>query len=156
MEFDENNGIKEREDDYVEIYSKKAIWWFSILASPLFGGILLVLNLKSAGYKRAMYTVLAFVILYALVTNILINEYISVYKIDINKAVANGNNSQLLTFCGIVIGFNIIGGLILTQYFFRKYFPDDDYYPKSVATPIFITVLIMLVLKLLGFGGLGL
>jgi len=37
MEFDENNGIKEREDDYVEIYSKKAIWWFSILASPLFG-----------------------------------------------------------------------------------------------------------------------
>jgi len=103
-----------------------------------------------------MYTVLAFVILYALVTNILINEYISVYKIDINKAVANGNNSQLLTFCGIVIGFNIIGGLILTQYFFRKYFPDDDYYPKSVATPIFITVLIMLVLKLLGFGGLGL
>ena len=156
MEFDENNGIKEREDDYVEIYSKKAIWWFSILASPLFGGILLVLNLKSAGYKRAMYTVLAFVILYALVTNILINEYISVYKIDINKAVANGNNSQLLTFCGIVIGFNIIGGLILAQYFFRKYFPDDDYYPKSVATPIFITVLIMLVLKLLGFGGLGL
>jgi hypothetical protein len=147
MEVDENNMPEEQEGEYVEIYSGWAIWWFSVLASPLFGGVLLVLNLKAAGYKKAMYMVLAFIILYMIMANVVINQFLLTHKVDFKVLSPN-----LGIFCGITIGLNIIAGLILSLYFFKKYFPDNDYYPKSILSPLFITVFVILLLRVIGLG----
>ncbi|GAB3911541.1 hypothetical protein [Mucilaginibacter boryungensis] len=107
-EKQENN-----EEAGVEIYSKMAIRGFSIFFSTLFGGALLFINLKNAGYKSAAYKVLAFAVGYTLLASILFS--------NIKGAVGGGS-----------VILNLIGGVILADYFFPKYFPDNDYYPRSI------------------------
>lgn len=163
MEFDENNIVEDQYDAAVEIYSRKAIFWFAVLASPLFGGILLMLNLKAAGYRKAVYYVLAFVVLFEVVSYILLANFVIYFKIDLvayQKKLMTydghsniiDNNIMLLSLLTIVL--KIIGALILTRYFFKKYFPDDDYYPKSIAGALLITVVVMLFLQVMGLGGI--
>lgn len=156
MEFDENNAAEEQDDNYVEIYSKRAIFWFSVLSYPFIGGVLLIQNLRAAGLKKAVYPVLIFSVLYYLISNILIDRYIVYNKIDVTaiKAAMTVFNNKIFILCILSILSNVIGGLILTQYFFKKYFPDDDYYPKSIGTALFITIILMLLLPLIGLGGL--
>ena len=50
--------------------------------------------------------------------------------------------------------FNIFGAAILTGYFFKKYFPEDDYYPKSIGKPLIISVIISLVVFLIIYYGM--
>jgi hypothetical protein len=145
MELDENNVPEEQEGDYVEIYSKKAIFWFSILAMPLIGGVLLVLNLRAAGFKKAAYTVAIFSVLYTAISDLAVSEYLIHFKVNLTVY-----NTNLFILSLLSIALNIAGALILTEYFFKKYFPEDDYYPKSIASPLFITVLIIIALKFLG------
>jgi len=147
MEVDENNEFEEQEEGAVEIYSKNAIFWFSVLAAPLFGGILLALNLKNAGYKKAMYWVIAFSIIFTVAADLGITAYLSANKININVY-----DQKLFFLSAISIALNITGAVILTQFFFKKYFPDDDYYPKSILTPLLVTILIILALRVLGLG----
>ena len=150
MEFDENNALEEQGEDAVEIYSKNAIFWFSVFASPLIGGVLLVLNLKEAGYKRGMYTVLAFTILYTAAINIATSEFMIANKID--KLNVNVPDKNFFIFSSISIGLNVAGGLILSMFFFKKYFPDDDYYPKSIVVPLLVVILLVVALKFIGIG----
>jgi hypothetical protein len=145
MELDENNVPEEQEGDYVEIYSKRAIFWFSVLAMPLIGGVLLVLNLRAAGLKKAAYMVAIFAVLYTALSDLAVSEYLMHYKIDLTVY-----NTNLFVLSLMSIGLNIAGGLILSEYFFKKYFPEDDYYPKSIANPLFVTVIIVIALKFLG------
>jgi hypothetical protein len=66
------------------IYSKWAILLFSILASPLVGGILLMINLRSAGYKRESIRVILFVIAYLFVAAMVIASVMKLpAKVDI-------------------------------------------------------------------------
>jgi hypothetical protein len=117
------------EEDHVEIYSKNAIRGFSIFFSPLFGGMLLYRNLRVAGYKSGARMVILFSILYTLISILIVSNFI---------------NSS-----GASLAINIIGAFILSDYFFPKYFPDDDYYPKPIWTALGISLLILLVLFLL-------
>jgi len=144
MEFDENNIREGEEEGYVEIYSKKAVFGFSVFPAPFVGGILLLLNLKEAGYKKAILPVLIFTIFYYLLTNLVLNEVLITYKVDLKTI--NINTAYLF---GAFFAMNIIGGIILTQYFFKKYFPDNDYYPKSIARPLLIIIFIIFVLGLM-------
>jgi hypothetical protein len=162
MEFEENNLPEEQEEDSVEIYSKRAIFWFSVL-SPLFGGALLLLNLKAAGYKKALYTVAIFTLLYYFLSNILLAAYVGYYKIDLQAYQAKilaykGNDLSIIDGRVVLlmvgaIGANVLGGLILSRYFFRRYFPENDYYPKSILSPLFVTIVIMFILRMTGLGG---
>src|ERR1700744_5484410 len=105
MEFDDNNAVEEQDNaDGVEIYSKWAIWGFSIFFSSIFGGVLLVLNLRAAGLKKAANTVLIFSILYFIASGMVVAGTIEM----------NINYLPLL--------LNIGGAAILTSYFFNKYF----------------------------------
>ena len=147
MEFAENNNIEEPEEEGVEIYSKKAIWWFSVIPMPLFGGILLAINLWNAGYKQAVYTVVAFALLYNIAIEFLVSWLMAYYKIIIPlnyKMDNNVLNEKIFALSGASVALNVIGGAILSQYFFKKYFPDDDYYPKSVSGPLIIVVMLMI------------
>jgi hypothetical protein len=109
----------------VEIYSKMAIRGFSIFFSTIFGGVLLFINLKNAGYKSAAYKVLAFAFGYTLVAAIIFSNI---------KAAGSGGS----------IFFNLIGGVILADYFFPKYFPEQDYYPRPIWGALGISLIICL------------
>ncbi|MEO6149557.1 MAG: hypothetical protein ABIP28_05325 [Mucilaginibacter sp.] len=128
--------VKDEEDaedpNAVEIYSKQAIWGFTIFFSTLFGGILLMQNLRAAGYKKAGYMVLLFSIIYKILT------------VAFTLIVG-------IRLLGVI--FDIAGGAILAEYFFRKYFPDDDYYPKPIwralAAAILLAILLVIALSIM-------
>jgi glucan phosphoethanolaminetransferase (alkaline phosphatase superfamily) len=138
MEFDENDDQPYNEDDYVEIYSKKAIFWFSVF-SPLFAGILLIINLWVAGFKSAVYQVVAFIMAWALATYFVENEIATVLHINLNKPATTLDLNMLYLNLDS-IAMNVLCGFILTRFFFKKYFPDDDYYPRSIQMPLFIFI----------------
>ncbi|NHA03663.1 hypothetical protein G7092_07650 [Mucilaginibacter sp. HC2] len=156
MDFDEDK-IEESEGDYVEIYSRRAIFWFAVF-SPLYAGILLIINLWVAGYKW----VISQVILFLLFSNLLLLFIVRALNIKpdleaLRKFVSGSTPltsfSQVMPFFQLfclTLVFNIVAGIVLTRYFFKKYFPDDDYYPRSVLWPILIYVLLTL---FLGGGG---
>lgn len=158
MEFDENNEVEEQDSEgAVEIYSRRAIWWFS-MPSPLIGGILLAINLYNAGYKKAIYGVMAFALFVHIAINITIYKLFEFYHLDMTKINVKNidldTQMKFLKIYAIGIAINIIAATILTRYFFKKYFPDDDYYPKSIIRPLFITVMVLLILNYIGAGGM--
>ena len=154
MEFDENNGIEEQNGEAVEIYSRRAVWWFSFF-SPIIGGIMLAINLYKVGYKRAITGVILFSVLYYLVSNLISLELVKYYQlsnININiKNIDQATRANCSKFVMILIAINIIGATIMTRLFFKKYFPDDDYYPKSVTGPLLIAF-ILIILSFMGAG----
>ncbi|WP_183561092.1 hypothetical protein [Mucilaginibacter sp. SP1R1] len=152
MEFEENKDeeIEQQytEEDYVDIYSKRAILWFSILFDVIFGGVLLIINLRNAGYKKAAIQVLFFSIFYYILTVFVIS--VSGIRVDAATLKKASTGVQLnateiktlLSLAGLTLILKIAGGLVLTQYFFKRYFPDDDYYPKPIWRAVMISLLI--------------
>jgi hypothetical protein len=108
----------------LKIYSKRAILGFSIFFTSIFGGVLLYQNLKDIDRKKEANIVLIFSILFTA---------ISIYIVNIPDKPKTG----LTNLC------NIAGGLILTEYFFKKNFPNpDNYDKKKVWKPLIISILI--------------
>ena len=121
----------------IAIYSKWAIAGFSVFFSPLFGGILLMLNLRSIGLKKEGTFVLLFTIGYLFLAGIVMSSFIKPEQLhSISDLV---KNSQLLIYSKIP---DVIGAAILTEYFFKKYFPVDNYGRKSIWIPLLIIILI--------------
>lgn len=156
MDLDENNVAEEQQDngEQVEIYSRRAIWWFSFF-SPIIGGVMLAINLYNVGYKRAIAGVVIFSILFYMATNLiglkLAGYYgINTLKLDL-KNIDVATQENFSKFGLILVALNIIGATIMTRLFFKRYFPDDDYYPRSIIGPLVITF----VLILLSFMGAG-
>ena len=117
-----------------KIYSSRAVWGFSFLFTPLFGGILLMQNLRDIGREKKGTAVLMLSILMTALTIALL----TVFDID-NRAVSFALNGAFAS--------------ILTQYFYKKDFPDEAHYgKKKIWKPLIIGVLIFtcfLVLALL-------
>jgi hypothetical protein len=122
----EEQPEEESKEEPVDIYSRQAILGFSIFFSTIFGGVLLFWNLRNVGYKKAANGALLFSICYTLFCMLLV--------------------SSVKTFAFAPLFFNVAGGIILSSYFFPKYFPDNDYYPKSIVKPLVISLLICLTL----------
>jgi hypothetical protein len=121
----------------VAIYSKSAVLWFAILFSPIAGGILLMLNLRSAGYKKEGYSVLFFSLAYYVLSRTLLGYLNQTLILSIRN----------LFICTLIL--DIIGGGILAEYFFKKHFPDNDYEHKSILKPLFILLLVIIPLSLM-------
>lgn len=136
MEIDETDELQSQEPG-VAIYSKWAILGFSIFFSPLVGGILLMLNLRSIGYKKEGNIILLFAIIYFFLSRILLG-YLT--------KMLNFPNQNLVVF---VLVLDIIGGGILAEYFFKKYFPDNDYEYKSILKPLIVLLLITIPISML-------
>ncbi len=107
-------------DDTVEIYTRRAVFWFSLLFNPIFGGVLLMQNLRDVGYKRKGIGILLFSIA-AFVIPIIILRQLAL-------------NAIIVVCMNVIV--NIPTAYILADYFFVKYFPDNNYFPKSVI-PVF-------------------
>jgi magnesium-transporting ATPase (P-type) len=131
----EEQPEEESKEEAVDIYSRQAILGFSIFFSTIFGGVLLFWNLRNVGYKKAANGALLFSICYSLFCMLLV--------------------SSVKTFAFAPLFFNVAGGVILSSYFFPKYFPDNDYYPKPIWKPLIISLLICAVLMTIVYYGGG-
>lgn len=119
------------DDQTPKIYSKKAILGFSILLSPLFGGVLLYQNLIEVKKKKEAYMILGLSVLMTIATLVIVN-------------IPENPKSSLAYLCGIA------GGSIFSYYFMPKYFPDEDQFPKkSLWKPAIIAVIIVVIFVLL-------
>ncbi|WP_184550237.1 hypothetical protein [Mucilaginibacter sp. FT3.2] len=153
MDFNEEK-VEEQQDDFVDIYSKKAIFGFSIF-SFLFAGVLLIINLWAAGYKKVVSQVLLFLVFFYLIyINAIRYSGIKIDQELIKKASTGASLTftqllPMLELMGLILALNIIAGLVLTKYFFKKYFPDDDYYPKPIWRPLVIYIMLSLLSRFL-------
>ena len=119
--------------EYPKIYSRNAIRGFAILCTTVFGGILLYQNLKDIGNKKAANTVLFFSMSYFIVEMLISN--IIPHK---------GSSLSLL--------LNLGGATVLSEYFFRKYFPKEKEYPnKKIWKPLIIALIVFTALFGLAF-----
>jgi hypothetical protein len=110
----------------LKIYTKRAIWGFSIFFSAIFGAVLLMQNLKDIGRKKEANIILLLSIIYTI---------ISIYIVNIPKEPI----TSVTYLC------NIAGGAVLSEYYFGKYFPSpDDYGKKKIWKPLIISILILI------------
>ncbi|MGJ5641251.1 hypothetical protein [Formosa sp. S-31] len=116
-----------------ELHSKQLILMFSIFFSTIFGGALLMYNFKKVGQFKARNLVLLFCILYAFVPVALM----SLFNFSSNVSII----------------VNILGGFILTEYFWNTYLGKSILYRKrnwvkptlialAIAIPMVILVLL--------------
>ena len=149
METQENPQTEEQEhypeEQGVAIYSKLAILLFSIFFDPIIGGVLLMLNLRSVGYKREGTGVLLFSIAFYFISSFLISYIASAMGIALTMDNLLKNPRIIVT----LLVLKIIGGGILAEYFFKKYFPHDDYEHKSIWGALLITLLVIIPLSML-------
>jgi len=151
MEFNEDK-IEEQDGDFVEIYSQRAIFWFSVF-SFIYGGVLLIINLRAAGYKKAIAEVAAFMVVYYIASAFAVVALNIKVDLSTIKMASSGVQvppdvmKSMLILSGVSILINVIGALVLTRYFFKKYFPDEDYYPRPVLQPVIIFILIYLAFR---------
>ena len=120
----------------VAIYSKLAVLLFSIFFDPLIGGILLMLNLRSVGYKRQGTIVMLFAAGYYFVSSFLMSYVATILGVKLTMEAMLSNPKVII----ILLVLKIIGGGILAEYFYRKYFPYNDYEHKSIWKPLIITI----------------
>lgn len=104
------------------LYSRKAIDWFSIIMAPLFGCVMLAMNIRSLDRSEGIIPVLSFGISYFLFV-ILINE--------------------LVTPMIPVHLWNGIGVVFLHYRFWKRYIGDDQRFQKrSIWKPLVVAILI--------------
>ncbi len=98
-------------EDLPKLYSKRVIYIFSVLFSTIFGTVLLMSNLKSLGEKKARIQVLIFGIVFTI--GLLITA------------------STLKTSTDFTIPLNILGGVILNEYFWNSYIGKKKKFEKK-------------------------
>jgi hypothetical protein len=112
------------EIDAPELYSRQVINTFSILFSVLFGGILLSLNLKSTGNKKAILPVMAYSVIY---TSLMM---IGLSLVEKRSTV-------------FAMSLNMLGSIALYDFFWRKYIGKDlKYRTKAFWIPLIIGIAI--------------
>ena len=127
MEIETNqleNSFKTEQNETPKFYSKKAILGFSIFFSSIFGGILLMQNLKEIGMKKEAKTVLN--------TSVILTVLPFLLAWLMEKEVS--------TYTFLV---NIIGGLVLSEFYFGLYIPKEQIFEsKKIWKPLLISLLI--------------
>jgi len=110
------------------IYSKSAVLWFSFLMTPVYGGVLLMMSLKTIDKRKEAAT--------AFISSLLMT--LTIYALSFYYE----NFTRAITFF-----LNLLCAFILTDVFYKKHIPDAAEYPKrSVLWPVIIAVAIMVIL----------
>ena len=118
------NSLEREQNEIPKFYSKKAILGFSIFFSPIFGGILLMQNLKEIGMKKEAKTVLN--------TSIILTVLPFLLAWLMEKEVS--------TYTFLV---NLIGGLVLSEFYFGLYIPKEQIFEsKKIWKPLLISLMI--------------
>lgn len=120
----ENKEFEENEITAIppQLYSKRVILAFSILFSTIFGAVILMSNMKKLQNTKARLQVLLFGILH------------SVGQVFTLNTLESTNLSLPL---------NILGGVVLNEYFWNRYIgKEQEYLKKSWLKPAIISGLI--------------
>lgn len=116
----DNNG-----ETVPKLYSKNVIWAFSIFFSTIFGTVILMSNLKAINEKKGRLQVLLFGIVFT-----------------IGSAISIGTNPETTNYSLLL---NIVGGLILNEYFWNRYIGKETIFVKKKwYKPAIISLLITL------------
>lgn len=114
--------IKEQEH-LPQLYSKSVIYAFSIIFSTLFGTILLMSNLKQIGNSKARLEVLIFGVIFT------VGSILSLKTIEMQANFG--------------LPLNIIGGLILNEFFWNRYIgKETEFEKKSWHKPAILSAVI--------------
>lgn len=124
-----NDSVIFTEEHIPPIYSKKAIMGFSVFFSPVFGGFLLMKNLRSIGRVKAGYLVLLLSIALTAIT---------IYVVSLPEKPTSG----LSFIC------NGAGGALLAEVLHKRNFPFEASYKKK---PIWIPLIFGLAICLIFF-----
>jgi len=145
MEFEEQEELQPRRSN-IAIYPKWAVLGFSIVFSTVIGSILLMLNLRAIGNKRAGYIVLFFGIAYKAITVFLL-------RLVIPPPKANATMQEILSNPKLIyysLAVDLLGAAILAEYFFKKYIPNsNDYGRKGIGVPLLVIFGLTMILGLL-------
>ncbi|QBN18160.1 hypothetical protein E1750_04855 [Flavobacterium nackdongense] len=118
------NSFEREQNEIPKFYSKKAILGFSIFFSSIFGGILLIQNLKEIGMKKEAKTVL--------------NTSIFLTVLPFLVAWLMEKDVSTYTFLA-----NLIGGLVLSEFYFGLYIPKEQIFEsKKIWKPLLISLII--------------
>lgn len=114
----------------VPIYSKKVVLGFCIFVNPIFGGVMLRQNLIDINERKAGLQALLFSISLFMITAMISTTFLAGFA--------------------IIFASNLIGGAVIVEYYYRKYFPDEQKHEKkSIFKPLRIALLLAFVLALL-------
>jgi len=117
------------------IYSKRAVYGCAVLFSSLFGGILLMQNLRDTGRMKEANIVLGVSVLLTAATIFIAN-------------MTQGRSVVLICSIG--------GAALLSEYFFKKYFPNEaEYGKKKIWKPLIIGLAITAIFIFFIFWGQG-
>jgi hypothetical protein len=109
------------------LYSKKAVQGFTIFFGPLFGAVLLMFNLKAVNKSKARMQVLVFGIGYTLLSFV--------------------GLSYLPKMFFITLIFNVIGYVVLVEYFWNQNLGKElQYTTKEITKPLIISLLFTLIM----------
>ena len=114
------------EDTYEErpkLYNQATILIFSILLSTIFGGIIYSKNLSEIDNRKQIAPVLVFCVIWNMVLFKLAHRY---------------TDNFVLTF----LLPNMMGGLVLSIFFWKHHFGDLDFRARNVWIPLAILLLI--------------
>lgn len=114
------------EDTYEErpkLYNQATILIFSILLSTIFGGIIYAQNLSEIDNRKQIAPVLVFCVIWNIVLFKLAHRY---------------TDNFVLTF----LLPNMMGGLVLSIFFWKHHFGDLDFKARNVWIPLAILLLI--------------
>jgi hypothetical protein len=114
------------EEAAVSLYSRSAVFGFSIFFSTIFGSILLMINLRRLGEKRKGFEILLLGIAYAVLSSVLVD-----------LAGANLVLSLVL---------NVLGGYLMSTYFWAKYIGLEFSHKKqSILIPLILGIAMSLI-----------
>lgn len=105
------------------LYSRKAIYFFTVFCSVFFGGTLMVLNLRKLKNKQGQIIVAIYSVLYGVITWTILAQF------------------ERNTFLTLIV--SMIGSFPLYNYFWEKYVGRaTEYKAKSIWIPLIITLVI--------------
>jgi hypothetical protein len=106
------------------LYSRKAIYFFTVFCSVFFGGTLMFLNLKKLKNKQGQLIVAIYTILYGVISFTILAQF---------------ERSTILTLI-----VSMIGAFPLYNYFLAKYIGRaTEYKPKPIWIPLIIALMIL-------------
>lgn len=107
------------------LYSKLLIRMFSLFFGTLFGAILLIINLRITKHKKGLIQVIIFGI-----------SYTGIRFLILNRIGVHSNYSIII---------NLVGGFILTEYFWNKFIGrTTEHEKKDWIKPTLIALLIII------------
>jgi len=129
-----------------KIYSKKAVFYFSFICSPVFGGAFILINLTSIGKKSTGLSVLFFSIAYCYLIGFINRNLVALIATH-SRFIFKIQLGYFLTGQLFGLLFNLLAAFILSDYVQDKYIPNENEFEiRKIWIPLLIAISILLLM----------